>query len=171
MTDDTKTLASQIIALSVLKRQVAALEADLRERGQMAMDRGDRKAGYAGGAKIGTVTLTDPAPAWRVVNGDAFRAWVKANRPEEIVTVESVNSAFEKALLAGIEGSGEIPDGVDLVTGATVMQVRPAPDAAEAITAELAREGLTFSAWLDSFTRPEIESPGTPTVSIVRSES
>lgn len=158
MTDDIKALASQVLAITVLKRQLAAHEADVRERLQMAMDRGDRKAGYAGDTKIGTITLTDPETSWKVVDGTAFRAWVKANHPTEIVVVESVNAAFERATLAGIPDTGEIPPGVDLKSTAVALQVRPAPDAAEAIAAELAREGVSFSEWLDSFTRKEIES-------------
>lgn len=158
MTDDVGTLASQVIALAAMKKRLAELDADVRQRLQAAMDRGDRKAGKAGEAKIGTVTLTDPEAAYRVTDGHAFREWVKVTRPDEIVTVESVNGAFEKAILAQGHHEGEMVPGVELVTGPAVVQVRPAPDAVESIAAELAREGLTVGQWLDSFSRKEIQS-------------
>lgn len=156
MSDDVGTLASQVIALAAMKKRLTELDADVRSRLQAAMDRGDRKAGKAGEAKIGTVTLTDPEAAYRVTDGAAFREWVKATRPDEVVVVESVNAAFEKAILAQGHHEGEVVPGVELVTGPAVVQVRPAPDAVEAIAAELAKDGLTLGQWLETFSRREI---------------
>lgn len=158
MTDDVTILASQLIALAAMKKRLAELDGDVRERLQMAMDRGDRKTGRAGEVKIGSVTLTDPEAAYRVTDGHAFREWVKANRPDEIVVVESVNAAFEKAILAQGHHEGEMVPGVELVTGPAVVQVRPAPDAVDAIAAELAKDGLTVGQWLETFSRKGIES-------------
>ena len=158
MTDDIKDLASQVLGLTVLKRIVAAREADVRERAQMAMDRGARWPGFAGDTKIGTVTLTDPKPTWRVVDRDAWFLWVKANHPDEIVTTEAVRSSFETALLGRIQASGEIPDGVDLVEVAVALQVKPDVDAAQVIAAELAANGVTLTEWLDSFDRKAVEA-------------
>lgn len=158
MTDDVGTLASQVIALAAMKKKLAELDADVRERLQMAMDRGDRKAGRAGEAKIGTVTLTDPETTWRIADKRAWLEWVKAHKPTEIVTTESVNTAYESAFLASLDPSLGLPDGVELVTGPAVVQVRPAPDAMEAIAAELAKAGLTVGQWLESFSRKEIQS-------------
>lgn len=158
MTDDVGTLASQLIALTAMKKRLAELDGDVRERLHAAMDRGDRKTGKAGEAKIGTVTLTDPEAAYRVTDGATFRAWVKKTRPDEIVTVESVNAAFERAILAQGHHEGEMVPGIELVNPVAVVQVRPAPDAVESIAAELAKAGLTVGQWLESFSRKEIKS-------------
>ncbi len=141
--------ANKIITLTVLKRMVARLDAEVRAAADM--DPGDRKAGRADGRPIGYVTLTAPAAAFRVTDGEAFRAWVKATRPDEIVYVESVRSSYEKAVLeTGCDQNGEAIPGVELVPGNPVMQVRPTPDAEDAIRAELAAGGLTFAAVIES---------------------
>lgn len=143
-------LANKAVTLAVLKKRVAELEAEVKAEISATMDRGDRKVGKAGDAKIGAVTLTDPKAAYRVTNGDAWRAWVRDNFPDEITTVEAVRSSFETAVLGrgGVidEATGEVtlPDGVALVEGVPVVQVRPEKDAEAAIRAELQKSGASF---------------------------
>lgn len=156
---DTDALASKLVTLAVLKKMVAALDADVRESTQMAMTPGDRKAALAGTARIGFVTLTAPEPAWRVTDGEAWRTWVKAHRPDEIVTTEAVRSSFEKAMLErGCDENGEALPGVSLVAGVSVVQVRPTPDAEAKIRTAIEAEGLSFAQVLDSFTPRAVES-------------
>ena len=45
---DARALASAAITLAVLAKKITAAQADVRERLSMALERGDRKAGYAG---------------------------------------------------------------------------------------------------------------------------
>jgi hypothetical protein len=148
--------ANQLVLVAVLKRMLNKIDRDLRE--SVEMDRGDRKAAQADGRRIGHVLLTDPQPAFRVVDGEAFRAWVREHRPEEIVTVESVRSSYEKAVLdRGCDDAGEAIPGIELVDSPPVLRVDTYPDAelVERIAGELAR--LSFGAVLEVLTPKEIE--------------
>ncbi len=156
---DVQDLTNKLLFLAVLKKQVAAIEADVRESTQMAMQPGERQPGKAGDTRIGFVTLTDPKGAYRVTGGEKWREWVREHRPDEIVSVESVRSSFEAAMLErGCDENGEPLPGVQWVDGASIVQVRPTSGAADAIRAELDRAGLTFTQALDSFSRKGIAS-------------
>lgn len=159
MTDDTQALANKLVTLAVLRKMVAALDADVRESTQMALTPGDRKAAQAAGERIGYVLLTDPKGSYRVTDGDAWRGWVKANRPEELITVESVRSSFEAAMLArGCDDDGELLPGVSWVAGTPVLQVKPTAEAERHIRAELADGGYSFAEVLESFTPAAVGS-------------
>ena len=94
----TPELANKIITLAVLKNMVTRLDGEVRTAARESMSPGDRKAGSASGQRIGYVTLTDPEGSYRVTDGEAFRAWVREHRPEEIVAVESVRSSYVRSL-------------------------------------------------------------------------
>lgn len=159
MTDDLQELANKAATLAVLKRIVAALDAEVRESLQMTLAPGDRKSARIGDYAIGSAVLTDPKGSYRVTNGGAWRAWVKEHRPGEIVTVESVRSSFESAMLAtGCDDNGEPLPGVEWVPGTSVLQVRTEPDAEARIRAELAANGLSFAQVLDSFSPQAVEA-------------
>jgi hypothetical protein len=165
---NAKDLTRLALTVSVVKARVLEADAAVRERLSMMLDPGERVPGRIGDAKVGAATRTDPKPAARVTDGAAFRAWVKDNRPEEIVTVESVNAAFERSLLKVITDCGGLPDpdtgevidvpGVQVVTGVPQLRVVPDDGAEQVIAAALASEGLSLTDLLDSITRTEIES-------------
>jgi hypothetical protein len=148
VSDDTRALTSAAIALAILAKKIAAAQADVRERLTMALKRGDRKAGYAGSTKIGAATLTDPKDTWRIVERAKFTDWVRANRPEEIHTIEAVNAAFEKAVLdqGGFvnaeTGEVEPVPGIEYLPAVPVLQIRTEKDAETAILNALDDEGL-----------------------------
>jgi hypothetical protein len=145
----TPELANKIITLAVLKNMVTRLDGEVRTAARESMSPGDRKAGSASGQRIGYVTLTDPEGSYRVTDGEAFRAWVREHRPEEIVAVESVRSSYEKAVLSlGCDEQGEVIPGLTWVEPLPVLQVRPTKDAEAAIRAELASSGLSFTSVL-----------------------
>lgn len=138
---DTRTLARDLLIIAALKAEVEKRESALRADAKDALDPGDRKAGFIGDAKIGAVTYTDPSGSFRVTDGEAWKAWVKANRPDEIVssTVENVRTSFEAAMLErGCDDNGEPLPGVAWVDPTPVLQVKAAPGASEAIRAALA---------------------------------
>lgn len=151
----TPELANKVITLAVLKNMVTRLDGEVRAAARESMTPGDRKSGSASGQRIGYVTLTDPEGSWRVSDGAAFREWVREHRPEEIVTVESVRSSYEKAVLAtGCDEHGEIIPGLSWVEPSPVLQVRPTKDAEAAIRAELAASGLSFTTVLTELEQP-----------------
>jgi hypothetical protein len=150
--------ANKLVTLAVLKKIVDRLDREVR--GAVAMDPGDRKAAYASEKRIGAVTMSDPKPAFKVTDGAAFRAWVKEHRPDEIVTTEAVRSSFERAILeVGCDAAtGEAIPGVELVDGTPYVIVKAETGAESAIRHELATNGLSFAAVLDSFDPKAIES-------------
>ena len=148
--------ANQLVLVAVLKRMLNNINRDLRA--SVDMDRGDRKAALVDGRRIGHVLLTDPPSAFRVVDGEAFRAWVREHHPGEIVTVESVRSSYEKHVLErGCDEHGEAVPGVELVDAAPVLRVDSVPGADVLIHEALTAAGLPFAAVLDSLAPKEIE--------------
>jgi hypothetical protein len=144
--------ANRLLVLGVLTKIVARLDREVRAA--VDMDPGDRKAAYANGRRIGAVTMTDPKPAYRVTDREAFVEWVKTNRPDEIIITYAVRSSYEKFLLQeGVDiTTGEAIPGIDLVTPAPHVMVTTETGAETAIRAELASNGLSFAAvleWVD----------------------
>lgn len=164
---DAKELTRLALTVSVVKAKVTQADAALRERLGMMLDPSERVPGRIGDAKIGSASKTDPKPTARVVNGELFRAWVKENRPEEIVTVEAVRSSFESALLKIVTEcggmttpDGEVVDvpGVEVVPGVPVVRVVPEKGAEDVIAAALAADGLTLTQLLEAANVKGIDS-------------
>ncbi len=149
-----QTTANKLVTLAVLKRLVAALDADLRAAAVGEMDPGDRKAAKADGRSIGYALLTDPQTQNRITDREAFNQWVRDNHPDEVVTIYSVRASFESAMLErGCTPEGEAIPGIEPVTPTPVLQVKPSGDAEAAIRAELEKGGLSFAGVLDSLTQ------------------
>lgn len=165
---DAKELTRLALTVQVVKARVLEADAAVRERLAGMLDPGERVPGRIADTKIGAATRTDPKPAARITDSRAFREWVKANRPEEIVTVEAVNAAFEKAILKAVTEAGGLPvpetgevvdvPGVQVVAGVPQLRVVPDEGAETTIAAALVAEGLSLTDLLDSITRQEIES-------------
>ena len=164
---DPKELTRLALTVGVVKAKVTAADTALRQQLAAVLDPSERIPGRIGDAKIGSASKTDPKPAARITNGALFRQWVKDNRPEEIVTVEAVNSAFEKALLKIVTDcggmtteDGEVFDvpGVEIVPGVPTVRVIPDEGAEQVIAAALAKDGLTLAQLLDAAGRAQIEA-------------
>jgi hypothetical protein len=154
--------ANQLIVLAIVKRRVAAFEAEIRAQVLADSDPGDKKNAKAGDARIGTVSVTDPETSWRVTDVNAFTAYVKEHWPTEVhsFTTETVRSAFEKQLLGDPvdETTGEVIPGVAEVKGGSVVQVRPGKDAEQIIADHMIAEGMTFGTALDAIEMKALES-------------
>lgn len=164
---DAKELTRLALTVSVVKAKVLEADAAVRERLGMMLDPSERIPGRIGDVKIGSASKTDPKPTARVVDGELFRAWVRENRPEEIVRVEAVRSSFESALLKIVTECGGMttPDGevfdvpgVQIVPGVAVVRVVPEKGAEDTIAAALAADGLTLAQLLDAANVKGIES-------------
>lgn len=70
------------------------------------------------GAPVAKVSWVVPAPAAVVADEDAFRAWVKANRPDQVETklVTTVRPAYVTSLLREMTAAG-VPQWCDTSTG------------------------------------------------------
>lgn len=142
--------ANRLILLRVLRAKVDAADKALRAQWREHLAPGDRKSTRAGDTRTGYVLVTDPKGTWRVTDGEALRAWVRTHFPDEIRTVETVNAAWEKAVLdrGGVidEATGEVitPPGVTLVPGAPTVTVRPDSGAEAAIAGQYAAGGISW---------------------------
>lgn len=145
-----RDIARDLLILVTLKAEVAKREKALRESATDEFDPGQVQPGMIGGAKIGAVSYSDPKGSYRVTDALAWRAWVKENRPDEIVTetVESVRSSFESAMLdKGCDDDGVPFPGVAWVDPAPTLRVKPSTAASELIRAALAG-GETYAGLL-----------------------
>lgn len=127
---------------------VAALKAKVLEAHELAraeagdrMDPGDRKAAQLGDGRLGHVIMTTGSTRAKVVNDDAFTAWVAKNYPDELV--QSVRSSYVNKVLSDAKrygqavdtSTGELIPGVDVTVGNPYVSVKLAEDAGEIIAA------------------------------------
>lgn len=131
-------IALRLAALKAVEEHMAVMKQDLRDLASEELDKGDRKAAkLPDGSTVGNVTKSDPKPTTKpkVIDEAAFLVWVKKHRPTAIV--ERVRESDQVSILAGIESTGEIPDGVDLVesTARSSVSVTQTPAQREALVA------------------------------------
>lgn len=123
-TREERLLAGRQVFAKVIAADVKAHGDEVRERLEPLIDTdGSIAAELPDGTRIGSVKRSKPRRTPAVTDDAAVLAWVKENRPEEIV--ESVNPAFLDYLKAQAkkhgeavyEPTGEIVPGVEMVTG------------------------------------------------------
>lgn len=71
-----------------------------------------------------TVSVSKVTSKWAVKDEKLFLAWMKKHRPDSII--ETVRASDQAAVLADIDSgrlNGEVPDGVEAVTGGGKMSV------------------------------------------------
>lgn len=105
------------------------------------------------GTRIGKVARSKPSTTARVTDERALLAWVKRNHPSEILTVESVNSAYLSKLLGlakqnGVAydtATGEVIPGVEQTTGSAAYRPTATDEGRELVLgrlSELIGDGL-----------------------------
>lgn len=118
-------ITNELLALTGLEKLIQQRKAELRAEAETVFTRaGQREIGVLAGDEIGNVQLCKAEPSWQVWDADAFLRWVKANRPDQIQTVESVYPAFTKQLLDSLK-NGE-PQ-IDPETGEYLVPAGIAP--------------------------------------------
>ena len=141
-----------VIAAAVMKDAIGKADRAARDRLNSAWRPGHREPVWIdtpnGEVEVGTITKTKPTAAKavrRVTDPAAFLAWVKATRPDEVVTTEHVRESFQQVLLnkPEVDENGEVidnPPGVEWVevSGKSTIQVRPTDGAHLAIAAAVA---------------------------------
>ncbi|WP_027500427.1 hypothetical protein [Rhodococcus sp. UNC363MFTsu5.1] len=151
---DQKTTALHLIALGQLQKMIKAETDGRRGALHSGMDEGDRITVHVEidgeKVKLGAVIKTDPTTELAVVDRLAHEAWALENMGENHVTEYQFGDSAavaevlrehaphlvtevrrpspqwlnEVLVLAG-RGEGPVPDGVEPVTGTSVLQVRP----------------------------------------------
>jgi hypothetical protein len=144
--------------------QAAGLRAAKQETGTRQIS-----AELPGGQAVARVTLVSPGPAATVVDEEAFTAWVRDHRGDQIKreVVTRVREAFVKSLLAEMTAAG-VPQWCDQETGEvhTVPGVVMQPRAAHVRTTwEKAGRDEVARAWqageLASLVLPQLTAGGT----------
>lgn len=120
---EDRIMAGRAAFLRWLGDEVFAAKTAVRDAIEPRLEPGERiRAELPDGTVIGAVAIGKPAETPTVTDERALLAWVKANRPSEIV--ESVNPAFVEVLkrqakahgFAFVHDTGEVIPGVGLRT-------------------------------------------------------
>lgn len=149
---EQRDAATEVLILTVLGKEVAKALTQARRRAQMALDQpGMRDMGVVGDEQIGAVQLKNGATSFKVSDPAALLAWVKANHPTEVHTVEQVRDTYITALIhqakavgAPVTKDGEEIPGIERHDSDPNLEARPSPDAAQVIGAALASGALTL---------------------------
>lgn len=150
--------ATRLILSRVVRDRLTEADKAIREQARTDFDMpGVREIGVIGDEQIGSVSLAKGRESWVVTDPAALLAWVKANRPSEVVTVEQVRPSYIGALLmqakkdgAPVTSGGELVPGIEQRTGDPSLNVKPSEDAAQTIAQAFADGVLS----LDDLTPP-----------------
>lgn len=142
---EARATALDLLVLKELASRVAAADKQLRAQAGAEWEPGDRLTVKIGDQKIGTVTMADGRVTARITDTKALLAWVKANYPSEVHTVEEIRPAFVTKLLADAKDDGEP---VDRKTGAPVPGIEVGTgDPYITTSAEKAAAAVIAAAW------------------------
>lgn len=135
----------KIAALTVLSKRVAeelkaakaAWEAEARPK--------QRDTGMIGDRVLGTVGLTAGRESIRVTDKAALLAWAQVHRPDLLSYDPHIADDDVKRLIREVESTGDLPEGMDLVTGAPFASVRLEKDAARVIEDAVAGGSISWA--------------------------
>lgn len=135
----------KITALTVLSKRVAEELRAAKTAWEGQARPKQRDTGMIGDRVLGTVGLTAGRETIKVTDPAALLAWAKENRPDLLSYDPHIAEDDVKRLLREVEQTGDLPDGVDLVTGSPFASVRLEKDAARVIEDAVAAGSLTWS--------------------------
>ena len=162
----TRTLATQLVAVAVLKEMLAEADTDLRARLLAEVLPGAREPAAVDvdgkPVVVGAVTAKKADPGGQVTAAvtdlDALVKWCQQHVPDEVETIVTVRPAFQKVLLNMVKGLGGWPDrttgelidvdGIETsLTGPSSggLMVTKTDDGPALIRAEIAAGRLTFA--------------------------
>lgn len=157
MTDELtprEQAAGRLLALDALRKLLDQARTTMRDADGALFRPGSSDSATLNGVDLGTVSRAKDKLEYQVTDADAFLAWVKAMRPEhvvtETVTTETVAPGFQREVLKTVglvakqltesdfidPATGEVipmPPGVKLVRKAASLVVKPSPGAPDAV--------------------------------------
>lgn len=89
------------------------------------------KAVLPDGTAVATLTLAAGRATPKVVDEQAFLAWVAEKHPGEVE--QRVRDSFRRRVLDDVEKTGEVPPGVEMVPGSPYVSCRFAPEGRAAV--------------------------------------
>lgn len=115
-------LAASIAAIALVKAELIRADTQYRAELNALLREGATEPAYVGDRRIGKVLKKAGALRASVVDPAALLAYVKDERPDEVVVTESVREAHVKHLLERAK-EGEIIPGIDLSEGAPTLSL------------------------------------------------
>lgn len=88
---------------------------------------GDRSYATVNGEQVGAISVTTATPAYQVTDERALVRWLERNKPDAIHRTPAPWFTAKAALDGFIKQTGEIPDGVELVTPNPRISARVSP--------------------------------------------
>lgn len=132
--DEDKLLAGKQVFAKVIQSDIKAVFDDTREALEPRLEADESVAALLpDGTRIGSVKRSKAKRTPVVTDEAALLAWVRENRPEEIVEsvrpafVEYVKAQARKHGLAVYEATGEIVPGVEMREGSPAYLPQPDP--------------------------------------------
>lgn len=135
----------KITALTVLSKRVAEELKAAKTAWQTEARPKQRDTGMIGDRVLGTVGLTAGRETIKVTDKAALLEWAKANRPDLLSYDPHIAEDDVKRLIREVETTGDLPDGMDLVTGEPFASVRLEKDAAQVIEEAVAAGSVSWS--------------------------
>lgn len=116
---------------AVIAAHVAKVASQERKKAleelEEVMAPGDSSKPSIDGRQIGTVSVSAPQPRYQVVDEKALVAWLEWNKPDAVHKVPAPWFVAVTSLDGFIKQTGEIPDGVELVTPDPRISARVSP--------------------------------------------
>lgn len=118
--------AARLVLASAVRDAIADKVDEIRDELRTGLQPGDRKTAYVDGVNVGSVQMTQPKPATKVVDYGALMIWVLEHVPAAIVTTQTINQAWVTTLLKG-DGTWTDPQTGEVleVPGLGVSQAPP----------------------------------------------
>lgn len=135
----------KITALTVLSKRVAEELKAAKAAWEMDARPKQRDTGMIGDRVLGTVGLTAGRESIKVTDKAALLEWAKANRPDLLSYDPHIAEDDVKRLIREVETTGDLPEGMDLVTGSPFASVRLEKDAARVIEDAVAAGAISWS--------------------------
>lgn len=115
-------LAASIAAIALLKTELVRVDREFRHQLNEVLREGATEPAYVGDTRIGKVIKKSGALRASVVDPAALLDYVKAERPDEVVQIESVRELHTKHLIERAK-EGEIIPGIQLSEGAPTLSL------------------------------------------------
>lgn len=109
-----------------------------------AMAPGDRSYATVNGEQVGAISVTTTTPTYQVTDEQALVGWLERNKPDAIHRVPAPWFTAKANLDGFIKQTGEIPDGVELVTPDPRISARISPAQGEVIRELIATGGISL---------------------------
>lgn len=145
-------LSLKIIALALLKKQVAAEFEAAKEEWGRTHGPGDRKGAVVSGQLIGKVEWRGGKQSWKLTKPELLLAWAQENMPQEVKFEPFLNPGWVTQVSKNpVTKEGEVLPGFELVESKPTVYASPSTeskggvDGAAVLSRALADGSLSFS--------------------------